>query len=295
MSSSWWSGRSVGRGRAGVGAPGDSWCRRLALSWCGWCGAGRAARRRRGSAGDDGAALCCGQRGAVGVADLVVGSCRQHAMILFSRSVRCGRARSCGVCPGDHEPVVAGGQGGVDAAGLVGGHEQGLAQRCVAGLGRRAVVAAGAGGGQGGDQAAERAGSGQGPEPGRVAEAGQDLRPLMAPTPGTEVMMPAGSSVVQQRGDLLLEVADLGAERQRQAGFGGDVRGQLGVVDFAVPELSVSAAAASSRAASSSPQWPWEYRQMNRVSRARPSRRARAGRRSRRPGTAAECCWPDHR
>jgi hypothetical protein len=41
---------------------------------------------------------------------------------------------------------------------------------------------------------------------------------------------------VQERGDLLLEVADLGGERQGQAGLDGDVFGQLGVVDLLVPE-----------------------------------------------------------
>jgi hypothetical protein len=41
-----------------------------------------------------------------------------------------------------HEAVVAGGEGGVGAAGLIGGHEQGLAQRGVPGLGGWPVVAA---------------------------------------------------------------------------------------------------------------------------------------------------------
>jgi hypothetical protein len=41
---------------------------------------------------------------------------------------------------------------------------------------------------------------------------------------------------VQQGGDLLLQVADFGGQGQGQAGFGGDVGGQLGVVEFAVPQ-----------------------------------------------------------
>ena len=45
-----------------------------------------------------------------------------------------------------HESVVAGGEGGVDAAGLVGGHEQGFTQRGVAGLGGWPVMAVDAGG-----------------------------------------------------------------------------------------------------------------------------------------------------
>jgi hypothetical protein len=39
----------------------------------------------------------------------------------------------------DHEAVVFGGQGGVDAAGLAGGHEQCLPQDRVAAFGRSAV------------------------------------------------------------------------------------------------------------------------------------------------------------
>ena len=67
-----------------------------------------------------------------------------------------------------HEPVVAGGQGGVGPAGLIGGHEQGLAQRGVPGFGRCSVATAGSGGGQGGNQAGEGPGAGQGREPGGV-------------------------------------------------------------------------------------------------------------------------------
>ena len=39
----------------------------------------------------------------------------------------------------DHEPLVFGGQGGVDPAGLAGGHEQRLSQDRVATFGRSAV------------------------------------------------------------------------------------------------------------------------------------------------------------
>jgi hypothetical protein len=46
----------------------------------------------------------------------------------------------------DHEPVVLGGQGGVEAAGLVGADEQGLAQQRVAAFGRSAVTPGDAGG-----------------------------------------------------------------------------------------------------------------------------------------------------
>jgi hypothetical protein len=41
----------------------------------------------------------------------------------------------------DHEAVVAGGEAGVSAAGVVGGQEQGLAGRGVTGIGRRPAAA----------------------------------------------------------------------------------------------------------------------------------------------------------
>jgi hypothetical protein len=42
---------------------------------------------------------------------------------------------------------------------------------------------------------------------------------------------------VQQRGELGVQIADLGAQRQGQAGFGSDVLGQVGIADLAVPQL----------------------------------------------------------
>jgi hypothetical protein len=41
----------------------------------------------------------------------------------------------------DHEPLVAGGEGGVQAAGVVSGQQQRLAQHRVTGLGGAAVLA----------------------------------------------------------------------------------------------------------------------------------------------------------
>jgi hypothetical protein len=41
---------------------------------------------------------------------------------------------------------------------------------------------------------------------------------------------------VQQGGDLLLEIADLGREREREAGLDRDVVGQPGVVDVLGPQ-----------------------------------------------------------
>ena len=137
----------------------------------------------------------------------------------------------------DHEPVVAGGEGGVDAAGGVGGHEQGLAQRGVAGFGGWAVVAAGAGGGQRGDQAGEGAGSGEGLEPGGVAEAGQDLGAVDEADAGHGGHDGGRVGLVEQAGELGVQVTDLGAEGEGQAGLGGDVLGQIGVGQLAVPQL----------------------------------------------------------
>ena len=80
------------------------------------------------------------------------------------------------VLPGcDHEPLVAGGERGVDAPRMVGGDEDRLAQCGVAAARRTAVAAAHAGGVERGDQAAEGAHAGEGAEAVRVAEAGEDL------------------------------------------------------------------------------------------------------------------------
>ena len=136
-----------------------------------------------------------------------------------------------------HEPVVAGGEGGVDPAGLVGGHEQGLPQRGVPGFGRWAVVAVNPGCGKRGDQAAEGPGAGQGPEPGWVAEAGEDLRAADRADAGHGGHDGGGIGLVQQRSDLPLQVADLRAEREGQARLGGDVLGQVGVAELTVPQL----------------------------------------------------------
>ena len=70
----------------------------------------------------------------------------------------------------DHQPVVFGGQGGVDAAGLPGGHEQCLPQDRVAAFGRAAVSIVHTGSIEGGNQAGEGSGAGEGGEPVRVAE-----------------------------------------------------------------------------------------------------------------------------
>ena len=74
----------------------------------------------------------------------------------------------------EHEPVVAGGEGGVDLAGVVGGDERGFAQAGVAGLGESAVAVGLAGGVSGGDQAGEGADRGEVGESCCVAESSED-------------------------------------------------------------------------------------------------------------------------
>jgi hypothetical protein len=112
------------------------------------------------SLGDDGAALGGGDGGAVDVFDHVGGAGPPAGDDAGEQG--CGDVAERGVvvlAAGHHEPVVAGGEGRVGPAGGVGGHEQGLAERGVPGFGRRAVAAIHAGGGQGGDQAAEGPGA----------------------------------------------------------------------------------------------------------------------------------------
>ena len=169
--------------------------------------------------GDDGAALGGGERGAVGVADLVGGAGppagddpgEQGGGDVAERGVVM-------LAAGDHEPVVAGGEGRVGAAGGVRGHEQGLAQRGVAGFCRWAVAAIDPGGGQGGDQAAEGPGAGEGLEPGGVAEAGEDLRAVDDADAGDGGHDGGRFGLVQQAGELGVQIADLRAGRQGQPG-----------------------------------------------------------------------------
>ena len=78
---------------------------------------------------------------------------------------------------------------------------------------------------------------GQGPEPGGIAEAGQDLRPVDDADAGHGRHDPCGVGVAEQGSELGVEVADLEAERQGQACLCGDVLGQVGVAELAVPQL----------------------------------------------------------
>ena len=73
-----------------------------------------------------------------------------------------------------HQPVVLRGQGGVDPAGLAGGHEQRLPQDGVAAFGGAAVSTGQTGRVQDRHQAGEGPCTGEGGEPVRVAEPAQD-------------------------------------------------------------------------------------------------------------------------
>ena len=75
----------------------------------------------------------------------------------------------------DHEPLVAGGERGVDAPRMVGGDEDRRAQRGVPATGRAAVAAAHPGGVERGHEPAEGAHAGEGAEAVGIAEAGEDL------------------------------------------------------------------------------------------------------------------------
>ena len=89
--------------------------------------------------GDDRSALGGGDRAAVDVAELVGGVVAQAGDDAGEQHGGDGARRRGVVSAGvAHEPLVAGGQGGVGLAGVVGGLEQRLAQAGVALFGRAA-------------------------------------------------------------------------------------------------------------------------------------------------------------
>ena len=91
-------------------------------------------------------------------------------------------------------------------------------------------------GGEGWDQAAEGAHAGQGIEAVGVAESAEDLRAGDLGHAGNGGDDAIGVELDQQHPDPLVEFFDLLGEVQRQAGFHGDVVGQLGVVQLAVSQ-----------------------------------------------------------
>ena len=122
--------------------------------------------------------------------------------------------------------MVAGGEGGVDLAGVVGGDEGGFAQAGVAGLGESAVAVGLAGGVGGGDQAGEGADRGEVGESCCVAESSEDLRGADPADAGGGSDDPGRVGLVVESGDALVELVDLLGEGQREPGFDGDVGGE---------------------------------------------------------------------
>ena len=95
----------------------------------------------------------------------------------------------------DDQAVVALGEGGVDVAGVIGGHVQGLAQRRVAGLGDPAVAVDQSGLVDLGHQPGERTNPGQVGEAVEVPGAAEDRGGEdAARCPGVEATMPSGSA-----------------------------------------------------------------------------------------------------
>ena len=93
-----------------------------------------------------------------------------------------------------HEPLVAGGQGGVDLAGVVGGQEQRFAQAGVAVFGRAAAGLGEARGVLVGDEPGEGPGRGQAGEPVGFPSRPRIWAARILPTPGTDSTMWSGSA-----------------------------------------------------------------------------------------------------
>ena len=107
------------------------------------------------------------------------------------------------------QSLVAGGQGGVGLAGVVGGQEQRLAEAGVAVFGRAAGGVGEARGVLVGDQPGEGPGRGQAGEPVGVAESAADLtgEDLADTGDGKQDVVGVGVAVVVE--DPLIEAGDL--------------------------------------------------------------------------------------
>ena len=160
-----------------------------------------------------------------------------------------------------HEAVVFGGQGGVDAAGLAGGHEQCLPQDRVTAFGRAAVSTVETRRIKNGNQAGEGSGAGEGAEPVRVAEPPQDRGGGDRGDTGSRGDDSGRVGFTQQQRGPFVEIFDLLGQLQRQPGLDGDVFGKVGVVQLtAGPQLEGLVGAASSASTCGSPQAPRECR-----------------------------------
>lgn len=123
----------------------------------------------------------------------------------------------------DHEPVIFRGQGRIDAAGVVGGHEQCLAQDRVAAFGGWPVPAGQAGGVEGGHEPGEGAGAGQGGEPSGVAEPSQDRGGGGGGDAGGRGDDPGRVGLFEQERGAFAEFLDFLGELQREPDFDRDV------------------------------------------------------------------------
>ena len=159
-----------------------------------------------------------------------------------------------------HEAVVLGGEGGVDAAGLVGGDEQRFPQDRVAGFGGAAVSTADTGGVQVGTRPVkDRA-------PAREANRfGSPSRPRIAaavtPTPGAEARMPCRVACHAAARGAFVEVLDLLGQLQASRASMAMSSARSGK-SSSPPAHScrVSWAAARNASACASPQAPREWR-----------------------------------
>jgi hypothetical protein len=108
-----------------------------------------------------------------------------------------------------HEPLVAGGQGGVGLAGVVGGQEQRLAQAGVAVFGRAASGVGEPGAVLVRDEPRERPGRGQASEPAWVSESAANLGGEDLPDTGDRQQDVVGVGVAVAVEDPRIEASDL--------------------------------------------------------------------------------------
>src|SRR6478672_1825235 len=196
---------SVGVGRAG------RWSaeRLLASSARSRCGAGLPDFGGHAVAlADDGAGFVGADRPSIGIADLIGGL---GAPAGGDTGEQCGgdvAQRGVVVLAVDHEAVVFGCQGGVEAAGLVGADEQRFSQEVIAALGGAAVATGNAGGVQRGHQAAEGAYGRQRLETNDITESAQDDSSGDRADAGCRGDDAVGVAVADQHGDALVEFFD---------------------------------------------------------------------------------------
>ena len=133
------------------------------------------------------------------------------------------------VCRLGHEAVVFGGQGGVDAAGLAGGHEQCPASR-VAAFGRSAVSIVEGEASRRRHRPVKARAPARELEPVRVAEPSEDGGGGNGRETGGRGDDAGRVGFTQQQRGPFVEVVDLLGRLQRQPGLEGDVFGQVWVI-----------------------------------------------------------------